>query len=248
MLIRIAVAACLLAGAAAPAWAIEYCKTSVTRDGREAMVDGVVDGVTLQAMRIEDDPIAGSVYPGATSGYSVTGKGAVSLTPYRSGKSVDGKDWRTPGSVATTFGGMALRWPRFYKGGTPVGDTLIVFESGGLSQGITSLARETDPDAMTLYVGWGAGPALPTPYGYRSQYVSGDWSSIVAPGQTLEVKFYDGKRSAPIGSVTFAWPDETAWSGRMVTQVNALRALSAAGKCSAAEVPKDDQNDEDEDF
>ncbi len=247
MLIRIAVAACLLVGAAAPAWAMAYCKTSVTRDGRDAMVDGVVDGVALEVVRIEDDPIAGTVSLSATE-YSVAGKGAATLTPYRTGRSVEGKDWRTPGSVATTFGGMALQWPRFYKGGTPVGDTLIVFESGGLSQGITSLARETDPDTMTLYVGWGAGPALATPYGYRSQYVSRDWSPVAAPGETLVVKFYDGKRSAPIGSVTFAWPDETAWSGRMVTQVNALRALSAAGKCSAAEVPKGDQNDEDEDF
>lgn len=253
MLIRIAVAACLLAGAGSPAWAVDYCMTSVTRDGREALVDGLVDGVALQAVRIEDDPIAGRVTLWAsTVGYTMTGGGAAALTPYRTGQSVDGKDWRTPGSVATTFGGMALRWPRFYKGGAPVRDTRIVFEANGLSQGITSTRLPSDPDVMTLYAGWGSGPPMPSPHDYRSQYVSGDWSSVAVPGGQLVVKFYDGNQSTLLGSVAFAWPDEAPWTARMATQVNALRALSAAKKCVDAATlegdPDDDPDDGDEEF
>lgn len=247
MSIRIAIAALLVAGVTSPAWAVDYCKTSVSRDGRAALVDGLVDGATLQGVRVEDDPIAGTVQLG-TKDYSITGKGAATLTPYRTGQSVEGKDWRTPGSVATLFGGMALQWPRFYKGGNPVGETLIVFESGGRSQGITVFTRESDPDAMTLYVGWDALPVLPRLEGYRSQYISGTWSSAAVPGGELRVKFYDKDRSAPLGSVTFAWPDEAPWNARMVTQVNALRALSAAGKCTKAAILKGDPDEEDEEF
>lgn len=243
-----ALLAALIAFSAAPAWAVDYCKTSVTRDGREALVEGFVDGTSLQSVRIEDDPIAGTVALWLMDGNTMTGGGKASLTPYRTGQSVEGKDWRTPGSVATMFGGLVLQRPRFYKGGTPVADTLIVFEANGLSQGITVTARPTDPDVVSLYVGWGSLPTMPSLSGYPSQYVSGDWGSIAVPGEQLVVKFYDKVRTAPLGSVTFTWPEQAAWNARMATQVNALRAMSAAGKCVKAAILKGDPDEEDDDF
>lgn len=50
-MIRIAIAACLVTIAAAPAWAVDYCKTSVNRGGHAALMDGLVDGATLKALR-----------------------------------------------------------------------------------------------------------------------------------------------------------------------------------------------------
>lgn len=245
MLIRIAITACLVTIAAAPAWAVDYCKTSVVRGDHAALVDGLVDGAALKALRVEDEPLPGMVALDARY-YSVAGGGSVVLTPYRAGKSLADKDWQAPGSVETTFGGMALHWPRFYKGGTLVRDTLIVFEGNGVSQGIMSTRLSSDPDMMTLYVGWGSAPPMPSPYGHRSQYVT-DLSAMAVPGERLVVKFYDGKRSAPIGSVAFTLPEAALWNARMVTQVNALRAVSAAKTCVDAAtlaVAPDDAEDE----
>lgn len=247
MMIRIAVAASLVTIAAAPAWAVDFCKTSVTRGGHEALVDGLVDGATLQAVRVEDDPISGKVALGALE-YTAAGGGLAVLTPYRAGQSLAGRDWQTPGSVETTFGGMALHWPRFYKGGNPVVDTLIVFEGNGVSRGITSTRLSSDPDLMTLYVGWGSAPPMPSPYGHRSQYGT-DLSAMASPGEQVLVKFYDGKRSAPIGSVAFTLPEAAPWNARLVTQVNALRAVSAAKTCvDAATLAGDPDDPEDEEF
>lgn len=245
MMVRIATAALAIASIAAPAWAVDYCKTSVSGDGREALVDGLVDGATLKALQVEDDPIAATVAL-TNDGYTVAANGSATLTPYRSGQSVDGKDWLSPGSVATVFGGMALQWPRFYKDGKPVQDTLIVFEDGAVNQGVTSTGLATDPDTMTLYVSWGSGLPLPSPHGFRSTYLYGGdtWSSIAAPGRDLFVRFYDGKRTAPMGYATFRWPDDAPWNARLITQVNALREFWSARKCVDAETLADDPADD----
>lgn len=247
-------ASCLLA--AAPAWAVDYCKASVTRDGREAIAEAFVDGDTLQRIRIEDIPIASKVtMDPAAKGYTVAAGGAVSLTPYRSGRPLEGKNWQTPGSVSTVFGGMALQWPRFYKDGNDIGETQVVFVVDGLRQGITTAGDATTPAAQNLYVDWDPAWALTSPHNYRGQslYTPKEvqfWPNVAAPGSSIGVEFYDITRGVFLGSVVLDWPQQAPWNARMVEQVNALRAMSAAKKCTVAVTIKlgGDDDEEDEEF
>ena len=256
MLVR-AVTTSLLFLVASPAWATDYCKATSLRGGREAIAEAFVDGETLQSIRIEDATIPGKVtMDSAAKGYTVSGEGAAGLTPYRTGQSVEGKDWRTRGSVVTFFGGMTLHWPRFYKDGKPVGNTLIQFNVEGLQQGITSTDIASSADAQNLHVSWDARWVLHAPYGYRSQgfYLPREiefWPSVAVQGKSMRVDFFDGVVSRPLGSVSFAWPAEVPWNTRMADQVNALRDLYAAKKCTMAAMLNGDadfDDEEDEDF
>lgn len=257
MIVRAALAVLLLAAGIFPAWGLESCRTTVDRNGHARLVMGTVDGNVLKSLLIEDEDIFGKLTmdPGAV-GYTASGGGAVSLTPYRGGQSVEGKDWHQPGSVETTFSGMALHWPRFYKDGMRISTTKVVFNANGLGQGIIMLDMPSRPDAETIYVTWDRHLPNDKPYDhYRTQGISdgnehASWSNAPnAPGQ-LRVEFYEeASRTSTLllATTTFDWPDSGRWNTRLISQVNALRKLHTDRKCTLVVPPAPPSDDDDYD-
>lgn len=249
MLMR-AVTTSLLVLVAAPAWAMDYCKATTLRGDREAIAEAFVDGDKLTSIRIEDILIPGTVtMDPAAKDYTVSVNGAAGLTPYRTGQSVEGKNWQERGSVATLFGGMTLHWPQFYyKDGKSIASVLIRFNVEGLQQGVTTMDTGSPDDRQNLHVGWDLRWITLPPHNYRSQSVYSQreiefWPNVAVPGKSMRVEFFDGVASRPLGSVSFAWPAEAPWNTRMAEQVNMLRELHAAKKCSVAATLKGDDDD-----
>ncbi len=98
---------------ALPAAAQTTCRITNTADGKESLVSGDVTGTRLSMLVTENGPFPGKLTLDANSAYRQAPGGAPVLKVFRAGNSVEGKDWRDPGSVETLDGGLLMSWPAF---------------------------------------------------------------------------------------------------------------------------------------
>lgn len=244
--------ATLLAGAA-PALA-QPCKITRKEGGLDTFASATIDGATAKSILYGQGPrlFDLKIEPDAKAkGYIFKDNGKVGFYIYRSGKSVDGKDWMQPGSVATELAGFDVDWPRFFL-------KKDVVKSIGVELKMEKEMGERD--VLTKFKDGQArdGFARPLDFAFNSPRnlywfsEGGDedeefeieeaWLAAISPGKQMTVDFYDATKNfynnklprEKIATATISFPAEDVFQSRYVADFTALRKAFTEKRCEAA--------------
>ena len=217
-----------------PAVAQTTCRITNAADGMTSSVSGKVTGTSLSELVTENGPFPGKLTLDADSAYKMAPGGAPTLKVFRAGNSVEGKDWRDPGSVETVDGGLLMSWPAFSRGGVEVRNLTVGVSSGWMAtrQGISHPAKHTGPTAMFLRLDGRLGAPA------NSELIETDYSDLTqwrsaaqALKATFKVNVFDADTGVHIAAVEFAVPDAEPTQARLISDVTALRKAVAGATC-----------------
>lgn len=229
----------LLAACALPAVA-QHCE--ITRPGESSPVATAnITGTAATLITAEFGPTFTplALYPeGIANGYSLHDGDKVALYLYRIGKSQDGKDWREPGSIATTDAGFAIEWPRILHNGKTVPSIRVRLGADIARVGdIIWVKGEQKRDGAVMRFT----EDLPVPRNFSRivygedeleyHYIQREWMEAFPKDTAVSVEFYDGKSGNRIGKISLPYPAFDVRQKQLVEDVTALRAAFAAGKC-----------------
>lgn len=226
---------------AAPAMA-QTCKITRKADGLTTLAQVTVKETNAKDLMLDTGPFRAAIrFDPKTKGYSV-GKGEkASLYLFRTGKSVEGADWRSPGSIATDDAGFAFEWPHILLNGKPLervdvtlgtgemGDTWSLKQEKGRTREGYALADLTAPWKVpdhgfkTLFYGADEDDAFDIWY---------DWQAELLKRLPVDVTFTDPKTKVVILKLSFPQPTQEAMQARLVADVNALRQAVAEDRCN----------------
>ncbi|MFT3723782.1 MAG: hypothetical protein QM773_09365 [Hyphomonadaceae bacterium] len=250
-MIRYLTIAALLASAS-PALA-QPCKITRKDGGLESFASATINGIAAnsvlywQGPRLFDlkiDPAAKAL------GYTFKDNGKAGLYIYRTGKSVDGKDWMQPGSVATDMAGFDIDWPRFFLKKDMVksiGVELKVDKEMGERDVITKLKDGQARDGFARPLDF----AFSSPRKLYWFSEGGDedeeieiedaWRAAISPGKQMVVDFYDATLNfynnklakTKIATATLTFPADEVFQTRYVADFTALRKAFTEKRCEA---------------
>ncbi|MEQ1780756.1 MAG: hypothetical protein ABMA14_05310 [Hyphomonadaceae bacterium] len=217
-----------------PAAAQTTCRITNTADGKESFVSGDVTGTSLAMLVTENGPFAGKLTLDAGSAYKAAPGGAPVLKVFRAGNSVEGKDWREPGSVETLDGGLLMSWPAFSLSGAEVRNLTVGLSSGWTTtrQTFSHPAVHTGPTAIFLRLdGRLAAPAnsvlIETDYAETTQWRN----AALARRAVFKVDVFDEDAGVHIATIDFTIPDAEPTQARLISDVTALRRAVAEKTC-----------------
>ena len=217
-----------------PAVAQTTCRITNMADGKESVVSGDVTGTRLSMLVTENGPFPGKLTLDAGSAYKAAPGGVPSLKVFRAGNSVEGKDWRDPGSVETLDGGLLMSWPAFSLGGAEVRNLTVGISSGWMAtrQAISHPAAHTGPTAIFLRLDGRLGAPA------KSELVETDYadlsswrSAAQAQKATFKVDVFDAEAGVHIATIDFTIPDAEPTQARLISDVTALRRAVAEKTC-----------------
>ena len=181
----------------------------------------------------ENGPFPAKLILDADSAYKLVPGGKPTLNVYRVGNSLEGKDWRDPGSVETLDGGLLASVPGFTLRGARVRNLTFEFSSGYTKtrQTIAYPATHTGAHAIFLRLDGRLGPPpgsdlLETDYAQLNQ-----WRSAVIARSALRVDVFDEAAGVHIAAIDFTIPAAPVTQARLVSDVNALRRAAAEKTC-----------------
>lgn len=225
---------------AAPALG-QTCKITRTADHLTTLGQVTVAGTVAKDLMLDTGPFQAAIkFDPKAKGYSVKKGETASLYLFRTGKSVEGADWRAAGSIATEDAGFAFEWPHVLLNGKPLERIGIVFGSGESSEewsrvqdksrgregvalvDLTALVKVPDHGFETLFYGRDEDEAFDIWY---------DWQDDLRKRQPVSVKISDPKTKVVIAELSFAQPAQETAQARLVADVNALRAAFADNQC-----------------
>ncbi len=228
---------------AAPAMA-QTCKITRKADGLTTLAQVTVKETNAKDLMLDTGPFRAAIrFDPKAKGYSV-GKGEkASLYLFRTGKSVEGADWRSPASIATDDAGFAFEWPHILLNGKLVEKVGVTFGSGEASDTWTLNQDKSRKREGVALVDLTAAIKVPD-HGFRTLFYGADedeaydiwfdWQDELEKRQPVSVKFIDPKTSALIAELSFAQPTQEKMQARLADDVNALRKAYAAKTCMAS--------------
>ena len=228
--LTIAVIATSLVGM--PAFAQTSCRIANTADGQQSTVSGDITGTTLSMLVTENGPFPAKLSIDAGSVYKAHNE-QPTLKVFRVGNSLEGKDWREPGSVETLDGGLLTSIPGFTLRGARVRNLTFEFSSGYTKtrQTISYPATHTGPNALFLRLDGRLGPP-PGSDLHETDYAElNQWRSAVIARSTFRVDVFDEDAGVHIAAIDFTIPDASSAQARLVSDVTALRRAVAEKTC-----------------
>ena len=230
-ILTVAVMAACLAGA--PALAQTTCRITNTADGEQSRVSGELTSSVLVMLVTDNGPFPARLILDADSVYAPGPGPQPTLNVFRVGNSVEGKDWRDPGSVETLDGGLLATLPGFTLRGARVRNLTFELSSGYTKtrQTIAYPATHTGAHAIFLRLDGRLGPPpgsdlLETDYAQLNQ-----WRSAVIARSTFRVDVFDEDVGVHIAAMDFTSPAAPVTQARLVSDVNALRRAAAEKTC-----------------
>lgn len=217
---------------AMPAMAQTTCRITNMADGQRSIVSGEVTGTSVAMLVTENGPFQARLTLDADTAYKAE-SGSASLTIFRVGNSLEGKNWLEPGSVETLDGGLLLIWPAFSLRGATIKNLSIELSSGWTKkrQTITHPATHFGPSAIFLRLDG----RMATPPG--SQLIEtnyselGQWRDAVIERAAFKLDIYDEDAGVHIGAIDFTLPSGESTQARLVSDVAALRRAFAEKGC-----------------
>lgn len=226
---------------AAPALA-QTCKITRKADGLTTLGQVTVTGTVAKDLMLDTGPLRAAIkFDTKAKGYSVKKGETASLFLFRTGRSVEGADWRAAGSIATEDAGFAFEWPHILLNGKRLERVGVAFSSGesgdewSMSQGesrtregvalvdLTAVVKVPDHGFKTLFYGADEDEAYDIWY---------DWQAELQKRQPISVKFSDPKTKVVIAELSFTQPTQEAMQARLVADVTALRQAVAEDRCN----------------
>lgn len=233
-----------LALCATPALA-QTCQITRKADGLTTIAQVTVKDTTIaKDLMLDTGPIRAAItFDPKAKGYSVKKGETASLFLFRTGKSVDGADWRSPGSIATEDAGFAFEWPHILLNGKPLTRIDVAFASGETGDGwsinqdktrqrggvalvdLTAVVKVPDHCFDTLFYGADEEEAFDIWY---------DWQAELRKRQPVTVTINDPTTKAVVATISFPQPAQDVMQARLADDVNALRKAFADNKCVAS--------------
>ena len=219
--------------ASAPAFAQTTCRITNTADGEQSNVSGDITGTVLAMLITENGPFPASLILDAGTAYTLAPGLQPTLNVFRVGNSLEGKDWRDPGSVETLDGGLLATIPGFILRGVRVRNLTFEFSSGYTKsrQTIAYPATHTGAHAIFLRLDGRLGPPpgselLETDYSSLTQ-----WRRAIIDRGKFRVDVFDEDAGVHIAAIDFTIPAAPVAQARLVSDVNALRRAAAEKTC-----------------
>ncbi len=251
-MLRYLTIAVLLAGAA-PALA-QPCKVTRKDGGLESFASAIIVDATAKSMLYGQGPrlFDLTIEPDAkANGYTFKDNGKVGFHIYRTGRSLDGKDWMQPGSIGTELAAFEVDWPRLFLKADMVKSVGVHLKMEGMAERdvITNFKEGQARDGFERpldYYGFDGPRDL---YWFSEAYddeeedeIATAWLNAIVPGKPMTVDFYDttdknflDKKIAKqkIATATLTFPTDEMFQPRYVADITALRKAFTDKRCDA---------------
>ena len=216
-----------------PALAQTTCRITNSVDGMQSAVSGDIADATLSMLVTDNGPFPAKLTLDADSPYKVAPGANAALRVFRVGNSVEGADWRTPGSVETLDGGLLAISPGFTLRSVRVRHIKVELSSGWTKtqQTISYPATHTGPDAIFLRLDGRLGPPPGAELHETNYSELNQWRQAISSSGKFRMDVFDVDAGVHIAAIDFVLPDGDSIQARLVSDVNALRRAVAEKSC-----------------
>ncbi len=225
--------ALVVALGAMPAVAQTTCRITNKADGQQSRVSGEVTGTSVSMLVTENGPFPAKLTLDPDTAYKAAA-GSGSLSVFRVGNSLEGKNWLEPGSVETLDGGLLVIWPAFSLRGAKIRNLTIELSDGWIKkrQTITHTATHIGPSAVFLRLD----ARLATPTGselIETNYAElNQWRTAAQRRRAMfKLDVSDADAGVHIAAIDFVIPDAEPTQARLISDVTALRRAVAEKTC-----------------
>ena len=230
----------VIAFSAAPALA-QTCKITREADGLTTIGQVTVTGTTASDLMLDTGPFQADIkFDPKAKGYTVAKGEKASLYLFRTGKSAEGADWRTPGSMETGDAGFAFELPHVLLNGMPVEKLLVTVATAEISDAWSWTQAQSRKREGAALVDLTAEVKVPD-HGFETLFYGADeeeaffiwydWRDELLKREPVNIKITDPKTSAVIAELSFPQPTQEAMQARLVGDVTALRQAVAENRC-----------------